>query len=301
MEIYQRLEPEIVAEVLELARLAADADGLTALGEQTVLNLRHGGDRPAFHAVSRDESGALVAYAYVDVSDLEAAAVEMTVHPMRRHAGLGTQLLTAAETRLREMGGASIQLWAHGDHPAALALADRHDFVRARVLWQMRRRLHDDEPDAVPPTGVRIRDFVPGRDEQQLLEVNNAAFAHHPEQGRWTLRDVAMREREEWFDPAGLLLAERVETGELLGFHWTKVHGSGDSAIGEIYVLGVHPKAQGLKLGGVLTLAGLRHLRSRGLNTVMLYVDETNVAAVRLYSRSGFTRWTTDVNYQKKL
>ena len=109
----------------------------------------------------------------------------------------------------------------------------------------MRRRLTDAEPEVETPTGVRIRAFVPGRDEENLLAVNNAAFADHPEQGTWTLRDVAVREREDWFDPAGLLLAERIEDGELLGFHWTKVHGEGDSAIGEIYVLGVAPAAQG--------------------------------------------------------
>ncbi|MGH8793609.1 MAG: mycothiol synthase [Stackebrandtia sp.] len=300
MEIYERLEPETVAEIIKLAEVSAGADGLAALGEQTVLNLRHGADGPAFHVLSREASAELVGYAYVDISGAEASA-EMTVHPMRRNAGLGGGILAAAEERALEQDCASIHIWAHGDHPGALALAHRREYTRSRVLWQMRRHLGDNEPEAAAPDGVRIRAFAPGRDEQKLLTVNNAAFADHPEQGGWTLRDVAMREREDWFDPTGLLLAERVDDAEILGFHWTKVHGSGTAAIGEIYVLGVHPEAQGLKLGGVLTLAGLRHLRGKGLDTVMLYVDESNVAAVRLYTRAGFSRWTTDVNYEKKL
>jgi mycothiol synthase len=301
VEINDNLDTETVSEVLRLVELGSRADGLSALGEQPILNLRHGGDAPTAHLVIRDESGEAVAYANLDLSDAESVNVEMLVHPMHRHGGHGERLVAGVLEHAARLGRGTVNVWAHGDHPSALALADRHDFARARVLWQMRRRLRDDEPIATAGDGITIRPFAPGRDEQALLRVNNAAFADHPEQGRWTARDVAVRERESWFDPNGLLLAEREEDGHVLGFHWTKVHGNGSGAIGEIYVLGVAPEAQGLRLGGALTVAGLKYLRDRGLGTVMLYVDESNVRAVRLYQRAGFHRWTTDINYQKKL
>ncbi|MEU7985984.1 mycothiol synthase [Streptosporangium canum] len=88
----------------------------------------------------------------------------------------------------------------------------------------------------------------------------------------------------------------------LIGFHWTKVHGDGGHGhepIGEVYVVGVDPAEQGGGLGRSLTLAGLSHLRSRGLAQVMLYVDESNTAAIRLYEKLGFTRWDVDVMYRK--
>ena len=166
----------------------------------------------------------------------------------------------------------------------------------------MRRPLDAPVPEAKPPAGVRLRAFEPGTDEEAWLAVNAAAFAHHPEQGAWTIEDLLLREREPWFDPAGFFLAVRDTPGSgpggrLVGFHWTKVHG-GPRPIGEVYVVGVHPAEQGGGLGRTLTLTGLAHLRSRGLGHVMLYVDEDNPAAVRVYTSLGFTRWHVDVMYR---
>jgi mycothiol synthase len=78
------------------------------------------------------------------------------------------------------------------------------------------------------PDGVRIRSFAVGCGRGRAAAVNNAAFAWHPEQGGWTLDDVAEREAEPWFDPDGVLLAVDVAAPQhVLGFHWTKVHAAG--------------------------------------------------------------------------
>ena len=109
--------------------------------------------------------------------------------------------------------------------------------------------------------------------------LNTKAFADHPEQGKWELRDLRLRMRRAVVRPGGLP-AGRARR-RLLGFHWTKVHGEVRRAgeepghhhdpIGEVYVLGLDPRAHGLGLGRALTVAGLRYLRARGLDQVMLY------------------------------
>ena len=90
----------------------------------------------------------------------------------------------------------------------------------------------------------------------------------------------------------------------MAGFHWTKVHPpTGQDplspGIGEVYVVGVDPAEQGSGLGRVLTLAGLHHLRDRGVPQAMLYVDEDNVPAIRMYEALGFTRARVDAMYRQ--
>jgi mycothiol synthase len=140
-----------------------------------------------------------------------------------------------------------------------------------------------------------VRTFAVGTDEPAWLALNRKAFAHHPEQGAWAMDDLTVREREPWFDPAGFFLAER--SGAMAGFHWTKVHDDAEP-VGEVYVVGVDPAEQGSGLGRALTLAGLQHLRARGLGAVMLYVDEDNTAAIRLYESLGFHHVGTDVMFR---
>jgi mycothiol synthase len=69
------------------------------------------------------------------------------------------------------------------------------------------------------------------------------------------------------------------------------------ATLGEVYVLGVDPSAQGLGLGGVLLDCGLSHLLARGCDQVLLYVEADNTVALRLYERSGFTEYDRDTQW----
>jgi len=188
-------------------------------------------------------------------------------------------------------------VWAHGNLEPARATAAALDLVVARELWQMRRSLAE-LPPATIPDGMRITTYSGPADDAELLRVNNAAFAWHPEQSGWTAADIAERRGEGWFDPGGVFLAVDEQTGALLGFHWTKVHGG---ELGEVYVVGVDPAAQGRGVGVALTLIGLHYLAERLSSspapTVMLYVEADNSAAVNTYQRLGFEVYAVDAAY----
>jgi len=297
--VRDRLTESEAAAVLKLAAAAADEDGVAPLSEHVMLHLRYGGDARARNVLLFENSPAeLAGYAHLDPTDpAEGPSGELVVHPRFRRRGLGRK---AVHTLVAEAGGRPVRLWAHGDLPAADRLAASAGFERIRSLWQMRRGLQAPLDRPVFADGIKVRTFVVGSDEAAWTELNRRAFAGHPEQGAWTSDDLLQREREAWFDPDGFFVAER--DGRLVGFHWTKIHGGrrndAHEPIGEVYVVGVDPAERGTGLGRALTLAGLRYLRSRGLGQVMLYVDESNTAAIRLYESLGFTHWGTDVMFR---
>ena len=187
--------------------------------------------------------------------------------------------------------------WAHGATEEDDRKAAELGLHLVRELYQMRRPL-PVEPEIDGAARLATRPFEVGRDEAAWLRVNNRAFAGHPDQSGWTTAEIAGREAEDWFDPAGFLLLEAPD-GTLQGFCWTKIHPATDAdpAMGEIYVIGVDPDWHGQGLGRALVLAGLGHLAHRGLQVGMLYVESKNTPAVHLYRRLGFTIHQVDRAY----
>ncbi|GGP56428.1 mycothiol synthase [Saccharothrix coeruleofusca] len=286
---YDELTDERAGAVSDLLAEAERADGVAPVGEAVRLRMRPGA-RGSAHLLARSDDGALVGYAHVDLhGDADGNKVaELAVHPAHRRRGVGTALARAVAERAEPL-----RVWAHGDQVAARELAAALGFRKVRELRRMRMSLEAELPAPRLPDGVRLRAFEPGRDEAAVVHVNHRAFSWHPEQGAMSVEDLQRKQEEPWFDAKGFLLAVDAED-RLLGFHWTKAH---DQRLGEVYVVGVDPDAQGGGLGRALTLAGLAHLRDSGLREVMLYVESDNAPAVRVYTKLGFTVWDADVQY----
>ncbi|MFC3998426.1 mycothiol synthase [Nocardiopsis sediminis] len=308
VRITGRLDEREADGVVALAEEAQRHDGVAPLSEQTLLRVRHGAaDGSARFHLLYDEPGARPAgFAFAQRTPGEPDSGELVVAPARRRRGHGAALLGSLAADTSPSG---LRVWAHGRLDGAVALARSAGWRQVRGLFKMRLRLDGEAPAELPEPvlrpevrdRVRLRTFVPGADEDAWLRVNGAAFADHPEQGALTRTDLLEREAEDWFDPEGFFLAEDAGSGALAGFHWTKVHADGaglaDVPVGEVYVVGVDPAWQGTGLGRALTVAGLRYLRDRGLPWVLLYTDEENRSAVRLYESLGFRVFATDVMY----
>ena len=301
------------AELSQLLSAVTEADSHPALGEHAWLDLVQGG-REGFAGLVALERGHdhPVGYAQLSRGDYLAAppdeappdeaygslppsgerhpgqarytwALELVVDPHHRTPGstVAGDLLRSAIDLIASEGGGHLHLWVNQPSPVHDRLAASVGLAPGRTLYQMRRRL-----PAAEHASITTRPFRVGEDEERWLEVNNRAFARHPEQGGWTTETLKSRQSQRWFDPDGFLLHDEGE--QLAGFCWTKVHGRAQDRVGEIYVIAVSPEFAGRGLGRQLALAGLDYLSGKGINEAMLYVDATNARAVKMYVDLGF-------------
>ncbi|RUP02302.1 MAG: mycothiol synthase [Mycobacterium sp.] len=279
-------------EIREIITAATQFDGVAPVGEQVLRELSH--DRTE-HLVAVDAEGGCTGYLNLTPPRDEAGMSELVVRPQARRAGIGSALIREA---LAKTGGQT-RFWAHGTLEPARATASALGLVVVRELLQMRRPLRDVAEPVPSNRQLQIRTYAGPSDDAELLRVNNAAFSYHPEQGGWTEREIEERRGEPWFDPDGLFLAFDRDD-KLLGFHWTKVHPD-PAGLGEVYVLGVDPAAQGGGLGQLLTSIGLAFLAQRLAElpgaSAMLYVESDNAAAVRTYEKTGFAVYSVDTAY----
>jgi mycothiol synthase len=302
------LQPVTPADLVLVTRLhdeAEAADGHASLGEAVWRDLDRPIDDASAGILATDDAGdeRPVGYGHVFHSDNDSAPhweASMVVHPAHRAGDVERALLEAAVAHVEGAGGGLVVLWIFDPDDRDDLAAGQAGFRHQRDLLQPRVPLPLAERPAWPP-GVEVRPFVPGRDDAVWLEVNNRAFAGHPEQGGWVEETLQRRMAEPWFDPKGFLLA--ADDDGLAGFCWTKVHPptSTDPELGEIFVIGVDPSRQGTGLGRALVVGGLTSLAERGVRTGMLFVDAANQEAVGLYAAIGFTTARVDRAYQREV
>lgn len=267
--------------MIELVERVTEVDGHPPLSEHkyaTVTSVPPGRRAPVGFVAENDSIVGLAALVPATVS--REWGLELAVDPAHREGGIVELLVDLAVDAIATRGGGLVRLWSYTDD--VVADPTELGFSPERRLHRMGRPL-DDDPDPDLPEGVAVRAFRPGVDEDAWLAVNNAAFAGHPENGRWDGDDLAERMAMPWFDPEGFRMAWEGE--ELVGFCWTKIHPDGD---GEIYVIAAAPGQQGRGLGRVLVVEGMRYLAEQRVPRVFLYCEADNTSALQLYERLGF-------------
>lgn len=196
---------------------------------------------------------------------------------------------------------AGLLIWAHGDHPAARALAASHQLTAVRTLLQLRREVKRVGPVETSPAQIvgevstgptRFDAFRIGTDEEAWIALNAHVFSSHPEQGSVTRADLVQLEDAPWFDSGDFIVAR--DGDRMVGYCWLKI----EEQHGEIYVIGVDPSHQGTGLGRSLMAAGYARLAARGVGTVSLYVEGDNVAALALYRSLDFVDHSVDIQYR---
>lgn len=252
----------------KLARDAEQSDGIAPLSEQFLLGLE---DESKGHRHVSVYDGECIGIAAID-----GAQAELFIVPSARGHGVGTQLVEHLQAE------GVTDFWAHGNHPAAQAIARNKDFTKTRELIVMQTATLPQE--FTPPSGYEVKSLKDVPDAQEeWLKVNNEAFSWHPEQGGWDMDRLTKAQQVSWFKPEDVLFLWDENKNQIAGFHWLKRH---SDTHGEIYVVGLGADYRGKGLGGPLIQMGLHHLKE--MDHVTLYVEADNEPAVKAYEKLGF-------------
>lgn len=262
----------------QLAKRTEENDGIAPLSEQFLLGLED--DSKGHRHVSVYAEDDLIGLAAID-----GQQAELFIAPEARGRGEGTALVDEL------LADGVTDFWAHGDHPAAQAIAKKKGFVKTRELLVMSTTTLPEHFDA--PEGYEVRSLSELPDAQEeWLKVNNEAFSWHPEQGGWDMDRLTKAQQVSWFDPGDVLFLYDSQNDRIAGFHWLKRH---SKTKGEVYVVGLGTDYRGRGLGQPLIQMGLHHLR--GMEEVILYVEADNAPAVKAYEALGFSTIESHVVY----
>lgn len=310
----ERIEP--------LLEISKEFDKVSAFSEQTLLKVQNpqtGNKIPlvvlAYNKKLPQPVGALI----IDSNDVENknCILEMVVHPKFRKQNIATTMINqvVANKVLTKNQIGSLKAFSPNNHAGANRIAKNYSFVVTRRIWKMQlnKEFYINQFVQQPITqgtvnnlaGIKIRNFTVSSpkkigDETSWLKLNATVFMNHLEQGKITLTDLQARMQQPWFTAAGFFVANHQNSKDLVGFVWTKVEMVSEQKVGEIYVVGVAPTMQKKGLAKKLTQIALKYLLEQNVTKIVLYVDETNVGAIFLYKKLGFTQIAATVMYEQK-
>ena len=240
---------------------------------------------------------------YMDVApelNIGVVILDCWVHPKHRRKGLATKLLGHAIHRAKELGAAAARVNIIEDNAVAKSVLSRLGFEYVRRFLELRLDIAEVRWQDVDQAALECRHLQPG-EEDKLTQIQNRSFT-----GIWgynpnTLDEIIYRTNLSNCSPEDVVLA--CEEDKVIGYCWTVV--TYEAATGEgkgrISMIGTDPDYRGRGVGKRVLLAGLAHLKSKGLQVVDLTVDSDNKVACALYWSVGFRLRTSSLWYQKFL
>ena len=221
------------------------------------------------------------------------------IRPEHRRRGLGTKLLGYAMRRAKELGARVAHVNIPEDSIIAKSMLCKLGFSFVRRFLELRLDIGEIYWSDTDQAALECCPLQRG-EEDKLTQIQNRAFA-----GTWgynpnTVEEIIYRTNLSTCSPENVVLA--YEGDKVIGYCWTEIIYEGEAASkrkGRILMLGVDPDYRGRKAGKRVLLAGLAHLKSKGLQVAELTVDSENKVACALYQSTGFKVRASSLWYEK--
>jgi len=217
------------------------------------------------------------------------------VPPEFRHRGVGTALARTVLADLAERGRAAAQ--AHErDRADITGFLASLGFKPIRRFSEMQRPLTDLPQGMGESADAEVAVVEPTTDVlKTIIAIENEAFKEHFNYRPFTLPELEFMVRASAEEGTVTHIRLARISGTPVAYLW---YGYDPREIaqlkknrGGIWDIGVLKPWRNRGVAKALMLAGMKHLKTDGMDEVRLYVDDTNVTgAHHLYEKLGFTR-----------
>jgi mycothiol synthase len=235
-----------------------------------------------------DDEGKLVGYAVLG----EDPSFDCQVLPEYEWAGIETEAMAWAETRLTELRQRDAQQWsgdlvsgARQDDAKRMAFLEQHGFRRgAHAELTLLRSLAEPILESVLPSGCQVRAVA------DVGEISNRASAQREVWQPWTVGNVSDDDYAWLMRLPGYNRDLDVVAVTPDGVIAAYVNGWLDpvNRIGDFGPLGARPAYRRQGLTRAVLLEGLRRMRAHGMERVCVSTGGSNTPALRLYESIGF-------------
>jgi len=230
---------------------------------------------------------------------IERVILDCWIYPEHRRKGLATKLLNYATHRAKELGVKVAHANISQDNKTASRVLSKLGFKYVRRFLELRLDINKFGWKDIDLSALDCRHLQPG-EEVKLTNIQNRAFADH-----WGYNPNTVEETTYWtnlnsFSPEDVVLT--CDGDKFIGYCTTGITNKREASgkrKGDIYMMGTDPDYQGKGVGKRVLLAGLAHLKNKGVRVIELTVDSENKVAHTLYQSVGFEVQTSSLWYEK--
>lgn len=215
--------------------------------------------------------------------------------PEHRRKGLGKKLIDYAVNRAKELKARFAYIDINEDNNVARMVISKLGFNCVRRFLELKLDMALIDWKEAEEAAQECRYYRYG-EEAKLTEIQNRSFAEHWGYNPNTVETITYSLNLSYCSPEDVILL--CEKDRTIGFCWTETAGENE---GRIYMVGSDPEYRGKGIGKKLILAGLVHLRTKGISTTILTVDSENKTALNLYKSVGFELKKTIFSYEKAI
>jgi mycothiol synthase len=294
----------------ELARLLTEIESIDRDGEDTSedylrASLAWPNYRPAQDVWVAESDGRLVGYGVALEQPSQRCTIYVVVHPSQRRRGLGSQLLELTFNRVRQLGAKDILVYANEQNDASDLFLKHHGFQQVGSSGSLKLNPDVESPAAEFPQGFTLKKYSEVNDPLVLLKALHICY-----QGMWGHQHNDNPSEEErksprflqYYDVEDILLLFD-EKSSIFGICSLKSQGKRE-ANGELSDLldgpGIIQEFREQSYQHPMVLAGIQHLRQKGIRPITLEFWGDNENALNIYRSLGFEMVNRYVAYHKE-